>query len=91
VETPLPEPGPNNLRLMVGRRLSMRGFIVSDHGDRPAAFRQEVGGYLREGRLVVRETIIDGIEHAPEALLALLRGDHLGKLSLRLAPDQDGA
>ncbi len=80
-----PEPGPNNLMLMVTRRLSMRGFIVSDHGDRQAAFREEVGGYLREGRLVVRETIIDGIERAPEAFLALLRGDHLGKLSLRLS------
>jgi NADPH-dependent curcumin reductase CurA len=81
------EPGPNNLMLMVGRRLSMRGFIVSDHGDRQADFRAEVGGYLREGRITVRETIVEGIEHAPDAFLALLRGDHLGKLSVRLAPE----
>jgi NADPH-dependent curcumin reductase CurA len=86
-----PEPGPNNLMLLVSRRLRMRGFIVSDHGDRQAAFREEVGGYLRAGRITVRETIVDGIERAPDAFLAMLRGDHIGKMCVRLAPDQDGA
>jgi NADPH-dependent curcumin reductase CurA len=85
-----PEPGPNNLMLLVSRRLRMRGFIVSDHGDRQAAFREEVGGYLRAGRITVRETIVDGIERAPDAFLAMLRGDHIGKMCVRLAPDQDG-
>jgi NADPH-dependent curcumin reductase CurA len=86
-----PEPGPNNLILMLTRRLRMRGFIVTDHADRQAAFREAVGGYLQAGRLIVRETIVDGIEHAPEAILSMMRGDHIGKVCVRLAPDQDGA
>jgi NADPH-dependent curcumin reductase CurA len=60
-----PPPGPNNLMLMVAKRLTMRGFLVGDHAHRKAAFRTEVGGYVREGRIRVRETIVEGIAHAP--------------------------
>jgi NADPH-dependent curcumin reductase CurA len=82
-----PPPGPNNLMLMVAKRLTMRGFLVGDHADRKAAFREEVGGYVREGRIRVRETVVDGIAQAPEAFLALLRGDHIGKMVVRVGPD----
>jgi NADPH-dependent curcumin reductase CurA len=50
-------------------------------------FRAEVGGYVREGRIRVRETVVDGIERAPETFLALLRGDHIGKMAVRVRPD----
>lgn len=82
-----PSPGPNNMMLMVGKRLLMRGFIISDHRDRTAAFRQEVGGYVASGTLRVQETVADGIAHAAEAFLALLRGDNVGKMVVRLGPD----
>ena len=82
-----PPPGPNNLMLMVAKRLTMRGFLVGDHTDRTAAFRADVGGYVRDGRIRVRETVVDGIERAPEAFLALLRGDHIGKMIVRVGPD----
>jgi NADPH-dependent curcumin reductase CurA len=55
--------------------------------DRNAAFREEVGGYVREGCSRVRETVVDGIARAPEAFLALLRGDHIGKMVVRVGPD----
>ncbi len=83
-----PTPGPDNLFFVVGKKLTMRGFIVSDHADRAADFVRDVGGHLREGRLVARETVVEGIEAAPQALLDVLRGGtHLGKLVVRLAPD----
>jgi NADPH-dependent curcumin reductase CurA len=65
----------------------MRGFLVGDHAHRKAVFREEVGGYVREGRIRVRETVVDGIAQAPEAFLALLRGDHIGKTVVRVGPD----
>ena len=40
---------------------------------------REVGAWLREGRLRYRETVVEGLEHAPEALAALMRGDNIGK------------
>jgi NADPH-dependent curcumin reductase CurA len=79
-----PAPGPRNLPLAVGKRLTLRGFIVSDHFGRLEAFVNEVGGWLREGRLHYRETVVEGVEHAPEALIGMLRGENLGKMLVHL-------
>lgn len=81
--TELP-PGPRNMMQVVGRRLTIRGFIVTDHADRMADFEREVGAWVRGGDLVVRETVVDGIERAPEAFLGLLRGANVGKMLVKL-------
>jgi NADPH-dependent curcumin reductase CurA len=80
-----PPPGPRNLSQAVGKRLTLRGFIVSDHLDRMPEFAREVGGWLREGLLSYRETVVEGLEHAPEALIGLLRGENTGKMLVKLA------
>jgi NADPH-dependent curcumin reductase CurA len=80
-----PAPGPRNLGLLVGKRGRMRGFIVSDHAASQGAFLDEVGGLLAEGRLVLAESIVEGgIEAAPRAFVEMLRGEHLGKVVVRL-------
>ena len=76
--------GPRNLSLAVGKRLTLKGFIVSDHNDRRAAFVSEVGGWLAEGRISVTETVVDGLENAPRAFIGLLNGDNTGKMLVRL-------
>ncbi len=82
-------PGPRNLgRLAVSRRLTLRGFLVFDHDDRFPAFIAEVAPWIAEGRIRTRETIVDGIENAPEAFLGLLRGDNTGKMLVRITGDQ---
>jgi len=80
-----PVPGPRNLGNAVGKRLTLRGFIVSDHGDRMRAFAEEVGGLLRDGRIKHRETVVEGLDRAPEAFIGLLRGQNTGKMLVRLA------
>lgn len=78
-------PGPDNLNLVVGKRLRMQGFIVSDHAARTPDFLAEVEPMVDDGRLVVRETFVDGIGNAVDALLRVLRGgSHLGKMVVRL-------
>ena len=80
-----PTPGPRNLALLVGKRGRMRGFIVGDHAEREAAFREEVGDLLASGRLKMPETVVEGgIEAAPQAFVDMLRGRHLGKVVVRL-------
>ncbi|MFG1713108.1 NADP-dependent oxidoreductase [Micromonospora sp. NPDC049203] len=79
-----PPAAPRNLALVIGKRLTLRGFLVSDHGHLREQFVREVAGWLREGRLSYDETIVDGIEQAPEAFLGLLRGENLGKMLVRL-------
>ncbi|MER5620076.1 NADP-dependent oxidoreductase [Streptosporangium sp. NPDC002544] len=79
-----PVPGPNNLFLAVGKRLTLRGFIVSDHQARLPDMVAEVGAWLREGRLVSMETVVDGLENAPRAFIDMLRGASTGKMVVRL-------
>jgi NADPH-dependent curcumin reductase CurA len=76
--------GPRNLALAIGKRLTLRGFIVMDHFDRRDAFVAEVGGLLRDGKVRYRETVYDGLERAPEAFIGLFTGENLGKMLVRL-------
>jgi NADPH-dependent curcumin reductase CurA len=76
--------GPRNFALVVGKRLTLRGFLVGDHNHLRDAFQAEVGGWLRDGRLRLPETTVAGIEHAPDAFIGLLRGDNLGKMLVTL-------
>jgi NADPH-dependent curcumin reductase CurA len=82
-----PPPGPRNLSLMVGKRLTLRGFLVGDHGDLRPEFVDTVSGWLSSGQLVVRETVRDGLEDAVPAFLDLLRGGNTGKMIVGLAAD----
>jgi NADPH-dependent curcumin reductase CurA len=79
-----PPVGPSSLTLVITRRLTLRGFIVSDHWDRQAAMIADVTAWLREGKLQHAETVVDGLENAPTAFIDLLRGGNTGKMIVRL-------
>jgi hypothetical protein len=79
-----PPAGPGNLGLAVSKRLTLRGFIIVDHGDRMPDMIADVSGWLRDGKLVHAETVVDGIDHAPGAFIDLLRGGNTGKMLVRL-------
>jgi len=83
-----PPPGPRNLSLLIGKRLALTGFLVSDHSARMPAFVAEAAGWLRAGALRCDETVVDGIEAAPAAFLGLLRGENTGKMVVRLADSE---
>ncbi|MEV1289668.1 NADP-dependent oxidoreductase [Micromonospora sp. NPDC049679] len=79
-----PPAAPRNLALAIGKRLTLRGFIVGDHAHLRDAFVAELAGWLSSGQLRYDETFVDGLPNAPEAFLGLLRGDNLGKMLVRL-------
>ncbi|HEY9472542.1 MAG TPA: NADP-dependent oxidoreductase [Mycobacteriales bacterium] len=79
-----PPPGPRNLAMLIGKRLTLRGFLVSDHAHLRAEFEREVGGWYAEGRLRAAETVVEGLEQAPGAFVGLLRGANTGKMLVRL-------
>jgi NADPH-dependent curcumin reductase CurA len=83
-----PAPGPNNLSWIVRHRLTMQGYIISDHAHRMPDFLRDMSGWLREGKVKNRETVVDGIEHAVDAFLGMMRGENMGKMVVRLAPDE---
>ena len=76
--------GPRNIGFAITKRLTLRGFIIFDHMDREADMIADVTGWLRDGKLQHAETVIDGLEHAPDAFLSLLRGGNTGKMVVRL-------
>ncbi len=80
-----PLPGPSNLFNITTKRLTMKGFIVSDWLERRGEFATEVGGYYREGKLKNRETIVKGIEQAVGAFIGLFEGKNIGKMVVELA------
>jgi NADPH-dependent curcumin reductase CurA len=82
----LPPRGPRNLPLIVGKRLTIRGFLVRDWTEQKAAFLAEVGPLLAEGKLKTKETVVEGIERAPQAFLDLLHGANIGKMVVKLIP-----
>ncbi|MGW3246865.1 NADP-dependent oxidoreductase [Streptomyces sp. NPDC001070] len=79
-----PTPAPRNLAQIIAKRFRMEGMLVGDHYDLQPQFVQEVGGWIREGKLQYRETVVDGIENNLEAFLGVLRGDNTGKMLVRL-------
>ncbi len=79
-------PGPN-LGFMVAKRVHMQGILVSDKPERFAEWRGLAAPWVADGSLAYRETIIDGLENAPEALAMVLNGDNFGKMVVRVGPD----
>ncbi len=77
--------GPAWHRLLT-QRLTVRGFIVSDHADRRAEFVAQVGALVRDGRVRMREDTADGLEHAPAAFIRMLQGGNVGKTLVRITP-----
>ena len=80
-------PGPRNMFLVVTKRLRMQGYIVFDHYDRFPPFLAEVAPAVADGSIRYRETVVDGIERAPEAFIGLLEGANVGKMLVRVGPE----
>jgi NADPH-dependent curcumin reductase CurA len=83
----VPVPGPRNLIQIVGKRLRLEGYIVSDHFKEFPSLLAEAVPALAAGRLVNRETIVDGLDAAPGAFLELLHSGaaNIGKMVVKLA------
>jgi NADPH-dependent curcumin reductase CurA len=71
-------------QLLLVSRLSLRGFIVSEHMEVWPQARAELGELVANGRLKYRESIAQGIASAPEAFLGLLKGRNFGKQLVKL-------
>jgi NADPH-dependent curcumin reductase CurA len=79
---------PGNLFHATRKRLTMRGFIVSDHMNlREKKFLTEMVPWVRDGKVKTRETVSDGLDSMPGAFLGMLAGANTGKSVVRLNVD----
>lgn len=73
-----------NLRFMLTSRLSMRGFIVTEHMDLWPQGLGELASLVAGGELKYRETVAQGLAAAPDAFIGLLNGRNFGKQLVKL-------
>ncbi|HET6806083.1 MAG TPA: NADP-dependent oxidoreductase [Frateuria sp.] len=90
-DTELP-PGPDRLgllmRTILTKRIRMQGFIIfEDYGARFGEFLAAMGEWVRQGRIKVREDVVEGLENAPQAFIGMLEGRNFGKLVVRVSGD----
>ena len=71
--------------LIVVKRLTLQGFIMSDFDAERAEALARLQGWVASGRLKVQEDILDGLENTPKALIGLLAGDNRGKRMVKVA------
>jgi len=67
------------------KRITLRGFIILDYVPRFAEGAMQLIQWMMAGQLKHQETIVDGLERAPDALNMLFDGEKLGKLMVKLA------
>jgi NADPH-dependent curcumin reductase len=84
------EPGPRLLGTFVGKRVTMRGFIVWDFNAKYGPALRRMSEWVRSGRLKYKEDIVQGLENAPRAFAGLLRGENFGKLQVKVGPEPGG-
>ncbi|MCR8575297.1 NADP-dependent oxidoreductase [Streptomyces sp. Isolate_219] len=77
--------GPRNLVQAIAKGITLRGFLVSNYAGLKDEFTARMGGWLAEGRISYRETVVKGLENAPAAFIDMLRGANTGKMLVRIA------
>lgn len=79
-----PAPGPHNLFQAAAREVTLRGMLVTSHLDLFPEWLGKAAAWLADGTLHTEQTVVDGIENAPDAFLAMMRGANTGKMLVRL-------
>jgi NADPH:quinone reductase len=80
-----PPRGPRFLWHLIVKQARAEGFLVFQFADRFAEGRRQIALWLKEGRIKYRETIVDGLENAPQAFIGLFHGENFGKQLVRVA------
>ena len=76
------------MRNVLTKRLTIRGFIVSDFAARHGDFLRDMSAWVGEGKVKYKEFVTEGLESAPDAFIGLLKGANFGKQLVRVGADQ---
>src|SRR6201990_235186 len=87
-EASAPKWASSMMRAVLTKRLTIRGFIVSDFAARHADFLRDMSQWVREGKIRYKECVTEGLESAPTAFMGLLKGANFGKQLVRVGPDK---
>ena len=77
------EMGPRNLGQLIVSRAKVQGVLVSDHAARFPEGLKALAGWMKEGKLQVRQTVVEGFDKMPEAFISMLQGANTGKMLVK--------
>ncbi|GHE14057.1 NADP-dependent oxidoreductase [Klenkia taihuensis] len=77
-------PGPRNMMNVVKAGLTLKGFTLGNYGHLAPEFREHMTGWFADGRIAWDETVVEGIDHAVDAFLGLMRGENTGKMVVKV-------
>lgn len=80
-------PGPKMFRNILMKRLTVKGFLVSDYLDRYAESLGALSEWMAEGKIQYKVDIVEGIENAPSAVNKLFTGENTGKLVIKVSDE----
>ena len=72
-------------RAVLTKRLTIRGFIVTDFAAKFPEFIRDMPQWIKDGRVKYREDVAEGLDNAPQAFMGLLKGKNFGKQLVRIA------
>lgn len=76
---------------ILSKRLLKQGFVLLDHREKFRGAFMLMARWIREGKLKLKEDVLEGIERVPEAFFRVLDGTSDGKQLVKLAPIDDAA
>jgi NADPH-dependent curcumin reductase CurA len=79
--------GPSNLFLAITNRLKLQGFIVRDHYHMLSEFYTNMSKWISQEKIKWQETVVEGLENAPKAFIALFKGENIGKMLVKIKSD----
>ena len=80
-------PGPRNLMEAIYKFITLRGFIVTAFMDQQPQFLKDMSAWIESGQMKYHETILHGIEKAPDAFIGLFSGSNNGKMLVKISDD----
>eukprot|EP00118_Oscarella_pearsei_P015781 m.145290 g.145290 ORF g.145290 m.145290 type:complete len:78 (+) comp38415_c0_seq5:164-397(+) len=69
---------------ILGKQLKMEGFIVYRFAARDAEANSQLAAWAKEGKLQCKETVTEGFENTPKALIGLFTGENFGKAVVKV-------
>lgn len=79
--------GPRLLWHLIAKQARAEGFLVFQFANRFHEGQQQVAQWIKDGKVKYQESIVDGLENAPEAFIGLFHGQNVGEQLVRVAEE----
>jgi NADPH-dependent curcumin reductase CurA len=80
-----PEPGLRTHRAMLTNQATTEGFLVFQFAQKYHIAIERIAKWIKDGKIIYKEDIVEGIENAPEAFIGLMNGKNFGKLLIKVS------